>query len=168
MTGERIGGFEIIAEIGRGGELYTSGMVLVTPLKVEVQEDEVSGRVRVNVMDRATGAYLKDVHVKVIGSENTDFLSGETDLRGIFVADGIRGRATVIARDTKGQFAFHRGKAPLMKRPEAQRGRGAPAGQVEYGANVMLSNTERQDLRKGGQLRLYQQKRTGVEAQTLY
>ena len=57
-----------------------------------MQEDEVSGRVRVNVMDRATGKYLKDVHVKVIGSENTDFLSGETDLLG---------------------------KAPLMTRPGA-------------------------------------------------
>ena len=52
----------------RGGNLYASGMAMVSPLAVEVEADDVSGRVRATVKDRATDKYLPDVHVKVIGS----------------------------------------------------------------------------------------------------
>jgi len=31
--------------------------------------------------------FLSDTHVKVIGSANDEFVSGDTDLRGVFVAD---------------------------------------------------------------------------------
>ena len=65
-----------------------------------------------------TDKYLPDVHVKVIGSGNEDFVSGQTDLRGVFVADGIQGAATVIAQ--AGPVALR-----LLSR---QRGRGGPAG----------------------------------------
>jgi transposase len=34
----------------------------------------------------------------VIGGRNDDFVSGQTDLRGVFVTDGIRGAVTVIAQ----------------------------------------------------------------------
>ena len=37
--------------ICRGDDLFSSGLVLITPLDIEVQEDAVSGRVRVNVRD---------------------------------------------------------------------------------------------------------------------
>ncbi len=53
------------------------------------------------------------MHVKVIGSANDDFVSGETDLRGVFVADGIRGNSTVIARADGGRYAFRRGSSYL-------------------------------------------------------
>ena len=43
-------------------------------------------------------------------SQNTEFVSGDTDLRGIFIADGIRGIPTVIARDKSNRYAFYRGK----------------------------------------------------------
>ena len=36
----------------RGDDLHASGLVLITPLAVEVQEDAVSGRVRTTVKDR--------------------------------------------------------------------------------------------------------------------
>ena len=86
----------------RGENLYTSGLVLVTPLALEIQEDATSGRVRVTVKNKVSDKYADDVHVKVIGSANTKFTSGETDLRGIFVADAIRGTSTIIARpDTR-------------------------------------------------------------------
>ena len=46
----------------------------------------------------------------MIGSRNEDFVSGETDLRGVFVADGIRGAATVIAQAGPARYAFYRAK----------------------------------------------------------
>jgi len=90
----------------RGEDLHTSGLVLVTPLAVEVQEDVASGRVRTTVKDAITGRYLNDVQVKVIGTRNGEFISGATDLRGVFVADGIKGTSTVIARAEPGGQAF--------------------------------------------------------------
>ncbi len=95
--------------ICRGDELFASGLVLVTPLKMEVQEDAVSGQVRANVLDTAKGGYRAGVHIKAIGSADQEFKSGETDLRGIIALEGLRGKATVIARDGEGRYAFYRG-----------------------------------------------------------
>ena len=102
----------------RGGDLYSSGLVLVSPLVVDVQEDAASGRVRVTVKEIAgerneDAKYLANVHVKVIGSSNSAFTSGETDLRGVFIADSIVGTSTVIAQAESGQYAFFRGKTQL-------------------------------------------------------
>ena len=54
----------------RGDNLYASGIVLVTPMEMEVLEDADSGRVRIIVRDARTKAYLPKVQVKVIGSDN--------------------------------------------------------------------------------------------------
>jgi tetratricopeptide (TPR) repeat protein len=102
----------------RGENLHTSGLVLISPLELQVTEDSESGRVRTSVRDAIAKRYVSDVHVKVIGSSNEDFMSGETDLRGVFVADGIRGATTVIAQTDKSRFAFHRGEAQLGASPE--------------------------------------------------
>jgi hypothetical protein len=101
----------------RGEDLHASGLVLVTPLAVEVQEDGPSGRIRTTVKDAASGRYVPEVHVKVIGAGNPDFVSGATDLRGVFVADGIRGTSTVIAQADPARYAFFRGQTDL-KPPE--------------------------------------------------
>ena len=109
--------------IGRGDDLFGSGMVLITPLKIEVQEDEVSGRVRANVIDAVEGGYRSNVHVKAIGSAQNAFRSGETDLRGIFAADGLHGKPTVIAREGDTRYAFYRGEkwlGPEQGRPQPQ------------------------------------------------
>ncbi len=98
----------------RGDDLHTSGLALVTPLAVEVQADAVSGRVRTTVKDRVADKYLRDIDVKVIGSGNEDFVSGQTDLRGVFVADGIRGGTTVIAQSGSGRYAFYRATETLI------------------------------------------------------
>lgn len=107
--------------ICRGDDLFTSGMILITPLKIEVQEDTTSGRVRANVLDTAKGGYRPEVHVKAIGSADKEFRGGETDLRGLFIADAIRGKATVIAREGESRYAFYRGEswlgAPSRARP---------------------------------------------------
>ena len=156
--------------ICRGGDLDASGMALVTPLKLEIQEDKVSGRVRVNVMDRKSGKYLKGVHVKVIGSNNRDFVAGETDLRGVLVADGIRGAVTVIARDEEGQFAFYRGKqslGPPETRPQAERVPQASQGEVQYLENARGLNIDLQQRRAQGQKALYKTMQKGVQVQQM-
>jgi len=104
----------------RGDSLYASGIVLVTPLEIEVLEEPAAGRVRVSVRDARTKAFLSKVQVKVIGSDNPQFISGETDLRGVFVAEGVRGVVTALARQGSAQYAFYRGTTYL----------GQPAQQV--------------------------------------
>jgi len=94
-----------------------TGMALIADLALEVQEDAGSGRVRVNVKDRDTGAFVKNVYVKVIGSRQTVFNTGYTDLRGVYIADGIEGTSTVIA-EREGEYAFHRGLASLQEAPQ--------------------------------------------------
>ena len=101
----------------RGDNLHTSGMVLVSPLALEVQEQTDSGRVRTTIRDGAEKKYVSDVHVKVIGTRNEDFVSGETDLRGVFVADSIKGRSMIIAQAPGGRYAFFRGKTELGPPP---------------------------------------------------
>ena len=115
----------------RGDDLHASGLALLTPLGVEVQEDADSGRVRTTVKD-VGGKYLPEVHVKVIGMGNEDFVSGQTDLRGVFVADGIRGAATVIAQAGTARYAFYRSKGAAMETLLARREEGVarPAGEV--------------------------------------
>ncbi|WP_406697489.1 MG2 domain-containing protein [Singulisphaera sp. Ch08] len=93
----------------RGDELYASGIVLVTPLEVEVLEEPEAGRVRVTVRDARTKDFVPKVQVKVIGGENEEFVSGETDLRGVYVAEGLRGSVTAVARRGTAQYAFYRG-----------------------------------------------------------
>ena len=112
----------------RGDSLHTSGLVLVSPLAVEVQEDVASGRVRTTVRDTAKNRYVGDVHVKVIGSRNEQFVSGSSDLRGVFIADGIRGKATVIALKEPAQYAFYRGQAELLPTvPQPEKAKAAAA-----------------------------------------
>ena len=96
----------------RGDGLHTSGLVLISSLRVDIQEDPQSGRVRATVRDEASD-YLAGVHVKVIGSCNEAFVSGDTDLRGVFVADGIHGETTAIAQLDRDRYAFFRGKTYL-------------------------------------------------------
>jgi hypothetical protein len=76
-----------------------------------VLEEAQAGRVRVRVRDARTKAFLPKVQVKVIGSNNGRFLSGETDLRGVFVAEDVQGVVTAVARKDLTQYAFYRGKS---------------------------------------------------------
>jgi hypothetical protein len=55
--------------------------------------------------------------VKVIGTNNTQFVSGETDLRGVFVAEGINGQVTAVARQGTAQYAFYRGTTSIGAPP---------------------------------------------------
>jgi uncharacterized protein YfaS (alpha-2-macroglobulin family)/tetratricopeptide (TPR) repeat protein len=97
----------------RGDDLHVSEVMLVSPLALDVVEDVAAGRVRVTVRDARTKDLVPKVQVKVIGSANATFFSGQTDLRGVFVAEGVRGQATAVARKGTSQYAFYRGTTAL-------------------------------------------------------
>ncbi len=159
--------------ICRGDDLFTSGMVLITPLKIEMQEENASGRVRANVLDTVKGGYRPGVHVKAIGSTDSEFRSGETDLRGIYVADNLRGKATVIAREGASRYAFFRGTAWLGAPENAAAEPPQPAVQgenaVDYNSNLYQQNDSIQQLNNSNwnqQRRQAPQK--GVQIQKAY
>ena len=83
-----------------------------------MQEDAPSGQVRVTVKNVLKDSYISEVRAKAIGSRNDDFVSGATDLRGVFVAQGVRGTSTVIAETDAGRYAFFRGQTELGPAPE--------------------------------------------------
>ncbi len=143
--------------------------MLVTPLKIEVQEDAASGRVRANVRGVVASRYVADVHVKAIGSADSNFRDGETDLRGIYIADNLRGKATVIARDAEMRYAFYRGEkwlgAPAPGSPtpvksstqqhKAPSAKGQPG--LDYRQNLQMQN----GLIQGGNWGAYDKLRRG-------
>ncbi|MHB1556227.1 MAG: tetratricopeptide repeat protein, partial [Isosphaeraceae bacterium] len=105
----------------RGENLHASGIVLVSPLELEVLEEDMQmqiearatkitpGRVRITVRDAGSGDLLPKVDVKVIGSADARFISGQTDLRGVFVGEGASGAITAVARRGTSEYAFYRG-----------------------------------------------------------
>jgi outer membrane protein assembly factor BamD (BamD/ComL family) len=105
----------------RGGNLYASGLVLVTPLELEVRHDEAAQEVRATVKDAASGRYLHDVQLRVAGSANEEFVSGTTDRRGLFIAQGIVGMPTVIAQAGPGRYAFYRDPSASAGEPAVER-----------------------------------------------
>jgi len=166
--------------VGRGDDLHTSGLVLVTPLAIEVQEENAAGRVRATVKDTLKDKYVADTHVKVIGSHNDDFVSGQTDLRGVFVADSIRGKSTVIAQADGGRYAFFRGQAELgppptpatkapeestPAKPQAATGKEAADGELLKG---LLERNQSLQRQQSDQLQqLYDNKEKGVKVEQL-
>ncbi|MGC8643226.1 MAG: tetratricopeptide repeat protein, partial [Isosphaeraceae bacterium] len=120
----------------RGDNLYASGIVLVSPLELEVLEEPASSRVRVTVRDASTKNVVPKVQVKVIGSANPRFFSGETDLRGAFVAEGVTGQVTAVVRKETTQYAFYRGTSYVGQPPQPaaqpaqQRQSGQPQGNM--------------------------------------
>ncbi|HEX4753996.1 MAG TPA: MG2 domain-containing protein, partial [Solirubrobacterales bacterium] len=94
----------------RGDSRYASGVVLVSPLELEVLEEPEAGRVRLAVRDARTKDPVPEVRVKAIGSNDSHFFAGTTDLRGVFVAEGVHGVVTAVARQGTHRYAFYRGK----------------------------------------------------------
>ncbi len=160
--------------ICRGMSLHTSGLVLITQLELDVHADQQSGRIRVQATSTEDQRYLHEVDVRVIGSGNNSFTSGETDPRGIFVADGVRGAATVIAKHGESHYAFHRGTQLLAQAPAPSRrpaeqtlqmgdSFGAQMGTEAYFSNVMGMNRAIQGQRGGKLQEMMQRERKGVQ-----
>ncbi|MEQ1633078.1 MAG: hypothetical protein ABL997_11945, partial [Planctomycetota bacterium] len=91
----------------RGGDVIATGMVLKSDLRIEAQEQFGEGRVRVNV--RRGESYVHGAHVKIVGSDDGTFRSGDSDLRGVFTGSDLVGTATVIAAQGD-HYAFYRGE----------------------------------------------------------
>jgi uncharacterized protein YfaS (alpha-2-macroglobulin family)/TolA-binding protein len=150
--------------IARGDDLFASGLVLITPLKIEVQEDG-SGRVRVNLIDEVRGLRPANVHVKAVGSGDGSFKSGETDLRGVFVADGLRGKATVIARAGDAQYAFYRGQTWLGQPARTRARPRRPQPKVDYEGYLRQQNRAMQQRSRSSWERKRRNTRKGVQIQ---
>ena len=137
----------------RGGDLYASGIVLVTPLELEVTEEAAAGRVRVVVRDAESGNFVPKAQVKVIGSNNPTFTDGRTDLRGVAVAEGISGQVTAVARLDAGKYAFYRGTGAIGGPPAAnapaevlrQPGAGGKPGAESLYDNIININAQNQN-----------------------
>ena len=80
--------------VARSGDLEASSVVLISDVQIEVQE--VDGSVRIYATDRATGAPLPEVYVKV-GDGQSVKAQGFTDARGVFEAAGVGGSFSVVA-----------------------------------------------------------------------
>ncbi|MDB5352249.1 MAG: large extracellular alpha-helical protein [Planctomycetota bacterium] len=113
----------------RGDALYASGIVLVSPLALEVLEDDAAGRVRITVRDPQTGAFVPGAQVRIKGSDNDTFVAGETDLRGVYSTEGINGSVTAVVRTSAGRYSFYRGdeKIGTPRKEDAKPGAQAPA-----------------------------------------
>jgi len=159
--------------ICRGDDLFTSGLVLVTPLALEVQDDVGGGRVRVTAVSAIERDGLNDVHVKVIGAGMNRFISGETDLRGVYIADDVSGYPTAIARDADGHFAFYRSEQVRLAMlaetkltpPPAPAQQVPQRGKVNYRSHLQ---TEQRDVQLHNEAQLqqmFQQQRKGVRVQ---
>ena len=130
----------------RGENHYASGLVLVSPLKLLVAEDATSGRVRVSVKDTTDDSFVGDVHVKVIGSANDEFQAGDTDLRGLLIADDVKGICTAIAVSQSNRYAFYRGNTPLQGiMPESQPNQQAEAVDVEQAEQAAAAEVSGKD-----------------------
>ncbi len=129
----------------RGENLYASGIILVSPLEIEALEDAAGSRVRVTVRDARTKNLVPKVQVKVIGSDNPQFISGETDLRGVFIAEAVRGLVTAVARKGDLEYAFYRGttyvgQSEATKAPAASAPNSPNAEWFKANSNESLDN----------------------------
>ena len=141
--------------IARGEDRYATGIVLVTPLELEILEEAEAGRVRVRVLDARTGAFVPEVRVNVIGSDNPTFFSGETDLRGVFSAEGVRGEVTAVARLGGSQYAFYRGDDYVGTPPQppaATQSADAPASPPNPPAEGMSLDQNLRDVNTSNQM----------------
>ncbi|MGJ8657985.1 MAG: tetratricopeptide repeat protein [Akkermansiaceae bacterium] len=133
--------------ICRGDYLHTTGLVLITPLKLEVQESPEDQSVRVNISDKKSGKYIDSVHVKAIGTGQDRFKSGETDLRGVWQTAHITSPSTIIAKDPKGRYAFFRSKLTYVPTDAADDPFGGadqlnnvrkPSKKIDFNSNLKL------------------------------
>ena len=110
---------------------------------------------------------------------------GETDLRGVFVAEGVRGQVTAVARKGSNQYAFHRGTTPVgppQAAPNApgQQGQNQPgqpgqnppgqpaAGWFDLQQNVRGQNTSNQERQLQRLEERYKPQDQGVKAKSAY
>ncbi|MDF1836249.1 MAG: MG2 domain-containing protein [Planctomycetota bacterium] len=154
----------------RGGSLHASSLVLISDIELDVDEF-TNGQVRVQVSSHKDDAFLKDVDVRVLGSDDGEFSIGKTDLRGLFSADSVRGKATIIARMGHNHYAFHRGTQSLSLERRRNKDSGmqtANPDQAFFFSNVNRMNGVNFDNRAQTLDQEIQAERKGVQVQKAY
>lgn len=137
--------------LAHSGDVFASGLALVSPLKMEVQEYQ--GMVRVTIRD--TKEDEPAMGVRITASTGYNFVSGKTDLRGSASLNISGGRLTVIARRGKDEYAFYRSEEEVVRR----RTPAARQQAVQYDENVINVNRMMQQ-EASRQLRGYFQRRS--------
>ncbi|MDY0169059.1 MAG: tetratricopeptide repeat protein [Thermoguttaceae bacterium] len=135
----------------RGGNEYASGLVLVSPIETKVEHLEAEGAARVMVRDAEADCVVSGATVNVIDSATGRTVAGKTDLRGLFVAEGIAGPPTVIVKDEPSRYSLHQPPAGTMpaRRMQMAQVRIAPppdAAGVRFG--VPLGRDDRARIRE--------------------
>ena len=152
---------------------FTSGLLLVTPLEIAVQT--IDDRLRVYLKDTVTGQYQPRVHLKAIGSESRKFVSGQTDMRGVFLIDGLIGQPTVIAKlnvdNSKAvAYAFYRGKERIgsVQKRESNKKQVGKSQTTNYRMNLNRSqeSIQQSNIQKFEKLR--RSKEQGIQMQYAY
>ncbi len=110
ITVKNAGAYLVMA---RSGDLFSSGVLLVSPLSLEVVEDQSNGRARATLRDARSKSPVSRVEVKAVGTDDQAIQTGSTDPRGVFMADRIQGKLTIIARRGPNEYALYRGKTSL-------------------------------------------------------
>lgn len=132
--------------LARAGALLAHSLVLVEPLSCELATDEDGGRARLTVRD-AAGRPVPGARVQIKGSEDDQFTAGRTDLRGIFLAEGLSGEITAIA-EHRGAYGLYRQSAAhdtselMLERSEGEEQsdaaqRPTPARKLYFGDDVI-------------------------------
>ncbi|MCP5021718.1 MAG: tetratricopeptide repeat protein [bacterium] len=157
--------------IMRGGSLHASSLILISDIELNVDEF-TNGHVRVQVSSHGQDSFLKGVDVRVLGSEDGIFKIGSTDLRGLFSADDVQGKATIIARMDGNHYAFHRGTKSLSSSKRKGRDKGPAAvanpDQAFFFSNVAEFNGANNHFRFEILDKEIQADRKGVQVQTVY
>jgi len=150
----------------KGERQSLSSLLLYSDLQLSVQEDRNYGRVRVTVTDPA-GRPVPGAHVKVIGTGGGAIVSGDTDLRGVFVAENVHGVPTVIARHLE-HYALHRGAQQAPPPPPIPMPSRSQANEVDLLEQLRsLGYVQRQDNRAAFDDQFYGAKVEGVSAEQL-
>jgi hypothetical protein len=123
---EKEGAYLVIC---RGDDLHAGGLLLVTPLELDVQTGEASQQVRVMVRDATNNRCVSGVSVKVLGQLPGPTVSGTTDLGGAFTAEGVWGSPTVIAAGPGGRTAYWCEPSAARARLAMMRGMGLLPGE---------------------------------------
>ena len=150
----------------KGERRELSSLLLYSDLQLAVQEDRNYGRVRVTVTDPA-GRPVPEAHVKVIGTGGGAIVSGDTDLRGVFVAENVHGIPTVIARHLE-HYALHRGEQQAPPPPPIPMPSRSSAKEVDLLEQLRsLGYVQRQDNRAAFDDQFYGAAVEGVSAEQL-
>ena len=119
--------------VARGGDLHASGLIVISPLTLEVQEDSDTGHVHITVKDRTDDRCVRNAKITVTASGGGAPVVGQSDLRGVFAADGLSGTVTVIAQaegeGRPARYAFYRGRTSLQPGESRARVSGGEPGQ---------------------------------------